>query len=241
MPSRDDRRLTWEGCFNARDLGGLPCRDGRTTKRGAVLRADSLDDLTPTGWDAVLAHGVRTVIDLRNDDERVLRDRPSQLRTVHLPVDQIEDREFWDVWSNGWQFGTPLFYLPHLRRFPNRTARVIAAIARAEPGGVVFHCRAGRDRTGLVALLLLSLVDVEPATIADDYELSREGVRAQHVHLGTPDPSKEIDAFMSSRGTTTRAALLETIRELDWSAWMRDGGLADEDLAALRARLVGPT
>ena len=66
-----DRHLDWDGCFNVRDLGGLRTADGRRTRRGAAVRVDGLNRLTATGWAALWAHGVRTVIDLRNDDELV--------------------------------------------------------------------------------------------------------------------------------------------------------------------------
>lgn len=89
-----ERHLEWEGCFNVRDLGGLPTVGGSKTRWGAAVRADALDDLTAAGWEALLTHGVRTVIDLRNADERG-RDaapRPAGVATIHLPLDGIEDR-----------------------------------------------------------------------------------------------------------------------------------------------------
>jgi protein-tyrosine phosphatase len=115
----DDRHLDWEGCSNVRDLGGMLAAGGRRTRRGALVRADALDRLTAAGWAALEDHGVRTVIDLRNDDERGsdAAPRPARVETVHLPHDAVEDREFWDVWSSGPQYGTPLYYGPHLERF----------------------------------------------------------------------------------------------------------------------------
>jgi hypothetical protein len=65
-----DRHLDWEGCCNARDLGGLSTTDGRTTRWGAVARSERLDELTAAGWSALEAHGIRTIVDLRNHDER---------------------------------------------------------------------------------------------------------------------------------------------------------------------------
>ena len=64
-----ERHLGWDGVHNARDLGGLSIAGGGETRWGAVIRADSLGKLTPAGWAALQAYGVRTVIDLRNDDE----------------------------------------------------------------------------------------------------------------------------------------------------------------------------
>src|SRR5207247_4990175 len=126
---------------------------------------------------------VRTVIDLRNDRERGpdAAPRPADVTTVHQPLDATEDREFWNVWDSGPQFGTPLYYRPHLERFPERSAAVLSAIADAEPGAVVFHCGGGRDRTGQIAMLLLTLVGVAPEDVAADYALSAERLRARYA------------------------------------------------------------
>ena len=174
-----DRHLDWHGCANARDLGGLPAAGGRTTRVGALIRSDAVDRLTAAGWSALAAYGVRTVVDLRNDDELPPdpAPRPAGITTLHLPLDGIEDRAFWERWTSGPQFGTPLYYRPFLDRFPERVARVIAAVADAPAGGVVVHCVGGRDRTGLVTLLLLALAGVDLQDIADDYALSAERLR----------------------------------------------------------------
>ena len=139
------RQLDWEGAINVRDLGGLGTRDGGETARGAVVRSGSPDGLSERGWAALRAYGIRTIVDLRNDDERARRRRGRGSRPCICRCDGQEDAEFWAEWAGGPQFGTPLYYLPHLDRFPDRNARVIEAIARAEPGGVLFHCVGGRD------------------------------------------------------------------------------------------------
>ena len=182
----DGRHLDWDGCLNARDLGGLPAAGGHETRRAAIVRADAPDCLTADGWSAVQAHGIRTIVDLRNDDERTpdLALRPDGLTTLRLPLDGSEDREFWDRWSSGAQFGTPLYYRAFLDRFPERTARIVAAIAQAPPGGVLVHCVVGRDRTGLVTMLLLALVGVAPDDIAADYALSGERLPAASSNGG---------------------------------------------------------
>jgi protein-tyrosine phosphatase len=159
-----DRHLGWRGAYNARDLGGLPTADGTLTRRGAIVRSDSLQNLEARGWEEVEAYGVRTVIDLRNHSEigADIAPRPTSIQTVNIPLDVTEARDFWQVWGNGPQFATPLYYGPHLERFPERSAEVVGAIATARPGGVVFHCQGGRDRAGQVSMLVLALAGVEP-------------------------------------------------------------------------------
>ena len=103
---------------------------------------------------------------------RDLAPRPAGLTTLHLPLDGVEDMEFWKDWHGRPEFGTPLYYRPFLDHFPERTAAVFTAIARAEPGGVAVHCGIGRDRTGLIAILLLALAGAEARG-------DRGGLRAQ--------------------------------------------------------------
>ena len=208
------------------DLGGLRTREGRTIRSGALFRARSLDHLDVDGWAALHARGVRTLIDLRNDDERGSAPAPAGITALHLPLDGIADREFWAEWAADWRFGTPVYYAPHLARFPERSLAVLSAIAGAEPGGVLFHCTGGRDRTGMIAMLVLMLVGVAPEDVAADYE------RGAGAH---PDAAA-VAAGLAQAGTTARAELLRSIAALDLDA------LVPAPLrATLRARLREPT
>jgi protein tyrosine/serine phosphatase len=224
-----DRHLEWDGCANVRDLGGLRTGSGGEIRRGALVRADALDRLSAAGWAALEAHGVRTVIDLRNEDELAsdLAPRPAGLTTLHLPLDGVEDTEFWKDWHGRPEFGTPLYYRAFLDHFPARTAAVLTAIARAQPGGVAVHCGIGRDRTGLIAILLLALAGAEPEEIAADYALSEARV-----------PFGGVGTFYEDRGTTAAAVVLELLAGLDAEAYLRGAGVTEDDLAAIRSRLL---
>jgi hypothetical protein len=233
-------KLDWPGVHNARDLGGLPAAGG-TTRAGALVRSDSLQALPAAGWDALLAHGVRTVVDLRNDEERGTdaAPRPAAVTTLHVPLDGWHDREFWDVWASGPQFGTPLYYGPHLERHPDRSAAAVAAIATAPPGGVAFHCQGGRDRSGQVAMLVLALLGVPAAEIAADYARSEYALTAAYAVRGVEDDGPRLAAFLADRGTTAERVIENLLAEVDVEAALRGGGLDDSAIAALRARAVG--
>jgi hypothetical protein len=224
LPALPTRRLDWEACRNVRDLGGLPAAGGRVTRFGAVVRADSPDRLSPAGWGALRENGIRTVVDLRNEGEY----GPAHpVETVRLPLDGVdEDPAFWEQWATGPQFGTPLYYGPHLDRFPERSAQVISAIASAPAGGVLVHCVGGRDRTGQISMLLLALAGVAPELIAADYELS-----------GPADV--DVERFLAGRGTSAGDLIVATLAELDVEGCLLDAGLTEIELAALRERLLG--
>ena len=201
---------------------------GRTTRFGRLVRAGALDGLTERGWSALEAHGVRTVVDLREEDERGvdLAPRPASVTTVHVPLDGRADRAFWDAWESGPQFGTPLYYRPHLERMPERSVAVLRAIADAREGGVAYHCGAGRDRAGQVTMLLLALAGVEPEEIVGDYLLS------------TSDDDAVLAAYLAEQGTSAGEVLRRTLSELDVPGTLAAAGLASAEADRLRARLL---
>jgi len=102
---------------------------------------------------------------------------------------------------------------------------VIKAIAQAKPGGVLFHCKRGYDRTGIIALLILALAGVSPEDIAADYELSVDPVREE---------------LLAGQHTTTRETILATLASLNVEDYLRSGGLSQIDLEAIRNRFLEP-
>lgn len=238
-----ERHLDWEGAFNVRDLGGLPAAEGRRIVPGALIRADSLSRLSAAGWQAALDHGVRTVIDLRNPRERSeapdLAPRPAQIETVLAPLDGAEDRGFWESIEATPEFGTPIYYRAHLMRKPQLAAGAVKAIVDAAPGGVAFHCVGGRDRAGELAMVALALAGVPAGEIAADYELSAVRQRGLWAALGQPDQDPDIKKYLAERGTTAGQVIETTLASLDLEATLAPGGLDADDVAALRARLLG--
>ncbi|MFE4395175.1 MULTISPECIES: tyrosine-protein phosphatase [Streptomycetaceae] len=235
--STEDRTLVWDGCLNVRDLGGLPTASGRLTARGAIVRADNLDRLTAEGWDALLDHGVRTVVDLRDAEEyKPLLPLPDDVELIRVPLDELAGPAWWE--AHGQLDGTPLALRPYLDHCPHAAAALVSAIAGARPGGVVVHCGAGRDRTGLAALLLLALAGVDRDAIAGDYLLSGPNIRPLYGMLGLPDPFRRIDAALAEAGTTAEAALAAALDGFDPDGYLLAAGVAPERIAAVRRRLL---
>ncbi|MGW3963205.1 tyrosine-protein phosphatase [Amycolatopsis sp. NPDC005003] len=254
------RVVCWPGFHNTRDLGGLPTTSGGTTRFGAFFRAADLRFVTEEGWAQARAAGVRTIVDLRNADEiRPATDAPTALAgsaqfvaatagpvtpagvvRLEVPLDDIEDVEFWQQVNGAGLNGTPLYYPVFLREKAGHCAAVVKAIAQAGPGGVLFHCGGGRDRTGLVTLLLLALAGVEPRAIAADYAMSAEALPALYAAMGTDDQGPIIRAALAKHGTTAEAAVLATLDGFDAERYLLAAGVTGSELSALRARLVRP-
>ena len=225
----ENRQLDWEGCHNVRDLGGLRTVDGRQTRWEAVVRADDPSNLTPAGWEALYAYGIRTIISLRTagmqEDELAIVNRPADLVTIESAIEDLSDVEFARKWASSDLWCTPLYYQDALNRWPQRHAAVVSAIAHAQDGGVLFHCKRGNDRTGIITLLLLALVGVGPDEIVDDYQLS-------------PDPDRE--RLLQEQHTSTREVILNVLATLDAQTYLLDAGLSQADLDAVRDRLLEP-
>ena len=233
-----NRHLEWEGCFNVRDLGGLVTGSGATIRRGAFVRGDDVSRLTGAGWSELESHGIRTVVDLRNEDELEpgVAPRPETLASVRVPIDDLQDEVFWEEVRRERLDGSPLYFRPFIERKAERCAAALIAIAEAEPGGVLFHCGRGRDRTGLVALLLLSLLGVAPGDIASDYDLSAERLRPLDASRGEPDQGIEIARILEAKGTSSRKLIFDLLGSVNLPEVLGAGGLRDEHVSALKAR-----
>jgi protein tyrosine phosphatase (PTP) superfamily phosphohydrolase (DUF442 family) len=138
-----------------------------------------VDFVTARGWQQAYDAGVRTVIDLRNDDEvSTQATAPAHMVRRRVPLDGIEDFEFWEPFLASGLHGTPLYYEKFLREKSDRVAAAMTALAESD-GGVVFHCGGGRDRTGLITLLLLDLAGVDRGAILDDYAQDDDALYAR--------------------------------------------------------------
>ena len=174
-----DRTVSFRYVFNVRDLGGLPTLDGRTVRRGLAFRADGVHRLGGDDLEAARALGLRTVIDLRTDNE-VDRGRfPHEEYPVawhHLPV----LRRIWSddelvAGASAAEFLRDR-YLDMLVHGGDSIARAVELVAAGGPA--LFHCAAGKDRTGVVAAVVLGLLDVSHDDIAADYHASAAAMAA---------------------------------------------------------------
>ncbi|MGZ4333028.1 MAG: tyrosine-protein phosphatase [Gaiellaceae bacterium] len=243
------RALDWEGCLNVRDLGGVALEDGGETRFGSLIRADNIRRLTSDGWRSLAGHGVSRIVDLRWPEE--LEDDPPRdldIDVVHVSLLGELDPEFSDDIADYMAAGDPagywaVSYIRILEAHAPNFARALAAIADAHEGAVVFHCAGGKDRTGLVAALLLRLAGASVDEIARDYALTFE-MRSRGPDLwveAAPDETERARrAFMQNTPPASMQRALEHLEREHGGVegYLRHAGLDDGRIEVLRGRLA---
>jgi protein-tyrosine phosphatase len=241
--------VAWDGLLNARDLGGHPTEDGGETRWDSIVRADSVRQLSDEGWKAVVDYGVRTVVDLRSDEE-LAADPPAELPVdaVHVPFfdeerdDVREQVEEASEAAPDHATATREVYLLFLEHFRTNVAAAIRAVGRAPDGGVVVHCHGGKDRTGLVTAFLLRLAGVPIEEIATDYALSEKRLRTRHETWFAAAADEAELARLHRIAATPKSSMVEVLEELERrygsiEGYLRAGGVTDEELRRARGRL----
>ena len=238
-PAYDPLHLDWPGCSNVRDLGGMPTHDGSTIRAGALIRADSLDKLAEDSRDLVVGAGVSRIVDLRRKGESP-RVHPFADGDVYVsvPVQNPADPD------HEWMTLAEI-YVAMLDLRPQLFTEAVAAIADAPEGAVVVHCAGGKDRTGLVVAMALTVAGVDPAVIAADYALTEARLaQVDRAHLDTvaDEKTREILRGLQPTPATNMIAVLDHLDETygGVEGYLRSGGMADEQFEALRERLVVP-
>lgn len=210
--------LPTEQVFNLRDVGGLDAADGKKVKTGRVFRSDNFGQATEADIDYIVNElGVRHVIDLRRPAELEQTGRFPEIDGVafhhfellHISWESVELRVYNDSPEEQIVDFLRQRYSGMMEAGYLAVRDSLDVIAGGEP--VVFHCMAGKDRTGIVAAVLLSLLGVDEDAIAADYELSNVGIarwRAwRDANLGKP---------LTDRGLRTPAAAMrETLAEVN--------------------------
>jgi protein-tyrosine phosphatase len=244
------RLVALEAVHNFRDLGGYATADGRTTLWRRLYRADGLYRLTPADVTALEPLGLRTVIDLRSAPELDERGRfPVDAHPVvfhHLP---IVDK----TWAHGdapeYERDEDFLIWAYQEMLTIGAPRFAAAFdILAEPGALpaVFHCAAGKDRTGLLAALLLGSLGVSHDDIVADYALTVEGM-ARFREWAAREWPEWVERMASLPPAYTAAlpdAMRHTIDELcaehgSIRDYVRSIGVSDATLDTLESVLLG--
>ena len=177
-------RIELGGLYNVRDLGGYPGTAGRLVRRGMLFRSSSLHRLSdPEAWGDF---GARCVVDLRYDRERNAFPLPDFIvDDTHAPL--LPDHWRSDPEAKEGPAETFLSSVFHeiLSQGRDSIREILSALASPDSYPAVFFCMAGKDRTGVLAAIVLSLLGVRDEDIVDDFELSGEEVVALVDYLRT--------------------------------------------------------
>lgn len=228
--------VEWDGAVNAWHVAGDVYRMGRR------------EWLTEAGWRQAHRHGIRTVIDLRNETEIRRREADPPVAAAALAgfdvvlaatedPDNAEFRALCVPYLND-----PACYADNARLFPHLLTRVFMAVAAAvaaAEGGVVIHCSAGRDRSGMIAAMLQDLAGHSDEAIVRGYQRSMRGINEHHRRTVVPHPHERflpddvLLPLLESRGKS----LLEFVRSLNTADYLCRHGVTPGELAAILAKL----
>lgn len=245
-PSHHDHRfIRLNGTLNTRDLGGLPVSGNGRTRFGVFFRSDVPMDLQATDFERLAQLGLSTVIDLRQTHE-LERDKNSLAARSGIDYQNVE---IWghieaagDQPTDPWDITA--FYLRALDHAGSGFVRVMTLLANAR-GASLFHCTAGKDRTGLVAALLLEAVGVERDTIIEDFALTHDRIDPLRKRLLEDADKRGVKRSDFERLLGATPDLM--LPALDYlatryggaTAYLRANGLSDELLVTLKRKLVG--
>lgn len=242
-----DRWLQFDGLSNARDIGGLPLVGGGHVRPGVLLRTEALEYLSPGDVRRLLeVYGVRQVLDLRTDDERVRYGRgelfTAGVQTHLLSFIPEEGRALPEIDEDL----DPMVrnYLAYLDDRGTNVVDGVRRVARLDEGATIVHCAAGKDRTGVLVALVESVAGVPRDDVVDDYALSairiEEMFRRWTTAAGDQMPEDaEIDRHRPRPEVMRR--FLEVLDERHGGpvAWLQANGLTDAERDRLRGRLRG--
>ena len=239
---REQYRIPLEGCLNFRDLGGYTCADGKMTRTGKLFRADSLAKLTDKDIAAVEAYGITSVLDLRFPYEAAegvnrLRGREGIAYRNISVADKAQDNplDFPDTNAE--------FYINILRMGGAEVAAVMRFFLENAYKSIVFHCTAGKDRTGVVAALLLDLAGVSRADIVADYALTHRYMWDSLIPLKALMEAKlgvQLKESMFAALPESMEAFLDELHSAYGGAagYLTAQGLTEAEMDALRSMLL---
>ncbi len=215
------RQISLEGAFNVRELGGLSTSFGRQTRTRQFLRADSLHALSPASQARLLEYGLKTVIDLRTKQEMMQEPNPfgnlDNVRYINISLfETILQNPNGDTMSS--LEGLYIAALDHSQAAIREVLKVLATSQSV----TLFHCTAGKDRTGLVAALLLANAGVSQGAIVEDYTLTEKLAQPMLERLLREAVKKGMNEEFYAKLLTSKAS---TIQATLWYLEARFGSL----------------
>ena len=230
-----ERHVHLDGCFNFRDLGGYRTADGRWTRPQRLYRADGPHALTAADGDALAALELATVLDLRSPQEVEHRGcytaALSNVVEYHLPMfDLLPDPDELVDWVDPALVARR--YRTMLDEAESTIAEILDVLSDPDACPTLFHCSAGKDRTGIVAAVLLGVLGVPDHVIVTDYTLSATAMHrlVAYYQATYPDAAEQLSRVAPAMVAANPNAMAGLVRGLH-----RDYGTFDDYASAIGA------
>ncbi|WP_125144012.1 tyrosine-protein phosphatase [Clostridium transplantifaecale] len=242
---RPVKRFRLEHCLNMRDLGGYETADGRNTAFGKLLRAGALQNLTEGEWKRLMDYGVRTVLDLRSlpEIEQGPDNVPEGVEWYHCPIqtEQIDAKDISESAEKAFAGSLTEGYMNIVRNHGALLAETVRKlIAGLERGAVLFHCTAGKDRTGIVASCIYFLCGIADEDIIADYEVTYTyNKKGMNKLLGMLDEEARgrMEPFMKADAQSMER-LLDFYREISLPEYLKRYGVTEDDIRLLQMNFL---
>ncbi|KAI0677306.1 protein-tyrosine phosphatase-like protein [Trametes maxima] len=247
------------GVVNVRDLGSYHTHfPGLATRPGLLYRSGEISHITPEGAQQLRELGITTVYDLRSDTEMLRYETPiptiDGVEVVHIPVFKTEDyspeamAQRFQLYASGKTEAFMILYAQILDSAGPAFGVVFRHIRDRPDSPCLFHCTAGKDRTGILAAILLKLAGVDDETIAQDYALTRVGREPAREMImkrlsKVPYFATNSEAALNMFSSETMLAFLQLLSDRYGGVekYVKDVvGLTDDDIAAVRKHFLVP-
>lgn len=235
-PQLNYNRLPMEHAYNVRELGGYACKRGSVTKYHEFLRSENLTDITVADKQFLLDYGLKAVIDLRGREEALIYPNPfrdhEEVTYINLPFITDSVLDLRAVKEEG--FRPDQFYI-NLVEYKEMVREIFMFILEHAEGCILFHCQAGKDRTGILAMLLMGICGVAREDIIANYQVTRTYLK-DHVELRIHDGLEELEF---SKPEWIEAAYDHIIEKYgSFRRYFLSVGLKQKDIRKIRQKLI---
>lgn len=237
------KRLKLEKAYNVRDLGGFETENKEITKWNVLFRSDNLCQLTKEDWNSLKEHNIKTIIDLRSLSEINVQDYavPENITYIHSPLqkEEINLKNPLESANNGFIKSMMEGYLSIVDTCTDLLVKTILSILDGlEKGAVLFHCTAGKDRTGVISAVLLYLLNVPNEDIIADYQVSytynKNGINSMVKNV--PEYNKIKHLLYSNPEDMEK--LLNHFQQISLEQTLSEHGFDDTKIALLKSKML---
>ncbi len=239
---RDYKRIPFTHMQNCRDLGGYACEEGGFFRFHKVYRADVPFQMTEEEWKQIEEMGVRTIIDLRSLSEQAHAEYevPAKITKISLPLmrEEIDLRDVKSIEEGARQsFGRSLEegYFKIIEGNTEKVAEALKLIAESlKKGAVLYHCSAGKDRTGIISALIYLLCGVDKRDIVADYQVTATYIAQSMRMAKLPDEMKQL----LKSDPQAMENFLEKVEKENLLSKLYDCGLTVEEVGIIKNQII---